>query len=73
MPVLSGLNLKINPGQFAALVGASGCGKSTIVSLLEKYVVPLLIRPLVYSWKTDGVLLDSTIPQVARSCLETQI
>jgi ABC-type bacteriocin/lantibiotic exporter with double-glycine peptidase domain len=48
VPVLSGLNMKIQPGQFAALVGASGCGKSTIVSLLEKYVAPLLIRPLYF-------------------------
>lgn len=34
IPVLTGMNLKIEPGQFAALVGASGSGKSTIVSLL---------------------------------------
>jgi ABC-type multidrug transport system fused ATPase/permease subunit len=38
VPVLGGLNLSIKPGQFAALVGASGCGKSTIISLLERYV-----------------------------------
>jgi len=40
IPVLTGLNLKIEPGQFAALVGASGCGKSTIVSLLERFYDP---------------------------------
>jgi ATP-binding cassette subfamily B (MDR/TAP) protein 1 len=32
--------LKIEPGQFAALVGASGSGKSTIISLLEKFYDP---------------------------------
>ncbi|KAF1811024.1 P-loop containing nucleoside triphosphate hydrolase protein [Eremomyces bilateralis CBS 781.70] len=37
IPVLKGLNMKIEPGQFAALVGASGCGKSTIISLLERF------------------------------------
>ena len=37
IPVLAGLNLKIEPGQFAALVGATGSGKSTIVSLLERF------------------------------------
>lgn len=37
VPVLSDLNLQINPGQFAALVGASGCGKSTSISLLERF------------------------------------
>jgi ATP-binding cassette subfamily B (MDR/TAP) protein 1 len=36
-PVLSNLNLHIAPGQFAALVGASGCGKSTTISLLERF------------------------------------
>lgn len=37
VPVLSNLNLQIQPGQFAALVGASGCGKSTTISLLERF------------------------------------
>ncbi|KAF2010286.1 P-loop containing nucleoside triphosphate hydrolase protein [Aaosphaeria arxii CBS 175.79] len=37
VPVLSNLNLKVLPGQFAALVGASGCGKSTTISLLERF------------------------------------
>lgn len=37
VPVLSNLNISILPGQFAALVGASGCGKSTTISLLERF------------------------------------
>ncbi|KAF2034262.1 P-loop containing nucleoside triphosphate hydrolase protein [Setomelanomma holmii] len=37
VPVLSNLNLKVEPGQFAALVGATGCGKSTTISLLERF------------------------------------
>jgi ATP-binding cassette subfamily B (MDR/TAP) protein 1 len=40
VPVLNNLNIKIEPGQFAALVGASGCGKSTIISLLERFYDP---------------------------------
>lgn len=39
-PVLTGMNMKIEPGQFAGLVGASGSGKSTIVSLLERFYDP---------------------------------
>ena len=35
--VLNGINLCIEPGQAAALVGYSGCGKSTIIQLLERY------------------------------------
>ncbi|KAH8723608.1 P-loop containing nucleoside triphosphate hydrolase protein [Phaeosphaeriaceae sp. PMI808] len=38
--VLSKLNIKVEPGQFAALVGASGCGKSTTISLLERFYDP---------------------------------
>jgi ABC-type multidrug transport system fused ATPase/permease subunit len=38
--VLHGLDLKVEPGQFAALVGPSGAGKSTIISLLERLYLP---------------------------------
>ncbi|CAH1394583.1 unnamed protein product [Nezara viridula] len=38
--VLKRLNLKIEAGKTVALVGDSGCGKSTIVSLLERFYLP---------------------------------
>lgn len=37
---LSGLSIDIAPGEFCALVGPSGVGKSTIISLLEGFYMP---------------------------------
>ena len=35
--VLKGISFTVEPGQSAALVGYSGCGKSTIIQLLERF------------------------------------
>nr|XP_057939637.1 ATP-dependent translocase ABCB1-like isoform X2 [Doryrhamphus excisus] len=37
VPVLRGLNLKVCKGETLALVGSSGCGKSTTIQLLERF------------------------------------
>ncbi|XP_058037982.1 ATP-dependent translocase ABCB1 [Ahaetulla prasina] len=39
--ILKGLNLQINNGQTIALVGSSGCGKSTTVQLIQRFYDPL--------------------------------
>ncbi|RDW78871.1 ABC transporter ATP-binding protein [Aspergillus mulundensis] len=49
-PVLKGVDLKINKGQFIALVGASGCGKSTMIAMLERFYDPT----------TGSITIDST-------------
>lgn len=48
MPVLSGIDLDIHPGQKIALVGQSGSGKSTIASLLMR----------LYPWQKGKITLD---------------
>ncbi|KAL5482696.1 hypothetical protein ACEPAI_9290 [Sanghuangporus weigelae] len=35
--VLRDLNLEVKPGTYIALVGASGCGKSTTIQLIERF------------------------------------
>lgn len=39
--VLRGLDLTVEPGTYVALVGASGCGKSTTIQLMERFYDPL--------------------------------
>ncbi|XP_040328698.1 ATP-dependent translocase ABCB1 isoform X2 [Herpailurus yagouaroundi] len=41
IPVLQGLSLEVKKGQTLALVGSSGCGKSTVVQLLERFYDPM--------------------------------
>ena len=40
IPVLKGLSLDISTGQTVALVGSSGCGKSTVTNLLRRFYDP---------------------------------
>ena len=37
---LSGVNLKVNEGDFVVICGASGCGKSTLIRHLKKELIP---------------------------------
>src|SRR5207237_3375662 len=38
--VLDGLDVHVNSGEFITLVGASGCGKSTILGILAGLIEP---------------------------------
>ena len=46
VPVLRSLDLTIRPGEKVALVGQSGCGKSTVIQLIQ--VITALMRHLTY-------------------------
>ena len=39
-PVIDDLSLKIRPGQYVAIVGATGCGKSTLMRLMLGFETP---------------------------------
>jgi ATP-binding cassette subfamily B protein len=63
-PVLNDISFKVEPGQTVALVGHTGSGKTTIVSLLQKFYLP-----------TRGtILVDSTdLTQVTSRSLHLQM
>jgi ATP-binding cassette subfamily B protein len=46
-PVLDGIDFAVNPGEHVALVGPSGIGKSTIVSLMLRLYDPMQGRVLI--------------------------
>lgn len=48
--VLSNLNLHVNPGEYIALVGTSGVGKSTLCSLIPRF----------YDVSSGQILIDGT-------------
>ena len=71
LQVLKGFSLHIKAGQTVALVGKSGCGKSTIVQLLQRFYDPqqgsitidgLDIRHLNINWLRQHIGVVSQEP-----------
>jgi zinc/manganese transport system ATP-binding protein len=60
-PVLQGINLHIHPGQFAALVGPSGAGKTSLLKLLLGTLRPRMGEVRVHGQSLRG----ESSPQVA--------
>src|SRR4029079_7888379 len=46
-PILKGVNFKIAPGQLVGIVGTTGGGKSTVVSLIPRFYDPSNGRVLI--------------------------
>ncbi|XP_076820461.1 ATP-dependent translocase ABCB1-like isoform X2 [Clavelina lepadiformis] len=82
VPVLRDCNIIIKPGQTVALVGKSGCGKSTAVQLLMRFYDPdqgqillddMDIRNLNVSWLRQQIGLVAQEPVLFDQSIEENI
>ncbi|CAF4375493.1 unnamed protein product, partial [Rotaria sordida] len=80
--VLNNLSLKISSGKTVALVGASGCGKSTIIQLIQRFYDPdqgrvLLdgkdIKTLNVAWLRSHIGIVSQEPVLFTGSIEENI
>jgi ABC-type Mn2+/Zn2+ transport system ATPase subunit len=60
-PILQGVNLQLRPGQFAALVGPSGAGKTSLLKLVLQLLQPTHGR---ISLRSSPPLRTAYLPQV---------
>ncbi len=63
-PVLHGIDFEARPGQMVALVGATGSGKSSIISLIARFYQPQRGRVLVDGQDIRRVTADSLHKQM---------
>ncbi|XP_040218089.1 ATP-dependent translocase ABCB1-like isoform X2 [Rana temporaria] len=80
--ILKSLNLKVKAGQTVALVGASGCGKSTTIQLLQRFYDPLIgevtvdghdIRTLNVKWLRENIGVVSQEPVLFGTTIKENI
>ncbi|KAM0934126.1 putative ABC-type xenobiotic transporter [Dioscorea sansibarensis] len=80
--IFNGLNLEIPSGKIVALVGGSGSGKSTVISLIERFYEPLLgsilldghnIKDLELKWLRQQVGLVNQEPALFATTIRENI
>ena len=54
-PLIRNFSLRINPGQLVAIVGPTGCGKTTLINLLMRFYDPVSGRILVDGTDTKSM------------------
>ncbi|XTI94332.1 leptomycin B resistance protein pmd1 [Cenococcum geophilum] len=72
-PVLKGVSFEAQPGQFIALVGASGSGKSTVMALLERFYDPTSGSVLIDGLDIPSYNLQDYRSQLALVSQETML
>lgn len=71
--ILDNLSLEVNPGEFVALVGTSGCGKSTIFRLLLGFESPQTGNVLFDGQNLSGLDVTSVRRQIGVVLQETRV
>jgi ATP-binding cassette, subfamily B, bacterial len=63
-PILRGVSLEVRPGEFVGIVGPTGAGKTTLISLLPRFYAP----------RSGRILLDGIdLPEIQLRSLREQI
>ncbi len=70
-PVLRDINFKVDPGQLAALVGPTGAGKTTIISLIPRFYDPDLGTVKIDGWDVRRFTQKSLRKQMSFVLQET--
>ncbi len=63
-PVLHNFNLTVKPGEMVALVGPTGCGKTTIVNLILRFYDPTSGRILIDGHNLTDITFSSLRSQI---------